>query len=80
VKEDEMGTAHSTNGEEEARVQVVGGKTRGKEQYTHNIRMDLGEVGWCGVDWIGIVNAALNLRVPQNAGKLSSGAQLQRVH
>jgi hypothetical protein len=39
-----------------------------------NIRMDLGEVGWGGVDWIGLaqdmnrwralVNSVLNLRVP----------------
>jgi hypothetical protein len=48
-----------------------------------NIRMDLGEVGWGDVDWIGLakdrnrlralVNSVLNLRVPWNAGKLSSG-------
>jgi hypothetical protein len=47
-----------------------------------NIRMDLGEVGWGDVDWIGLaqdrdrwrafVNSVLNLRVPQTAGKLSS--------
>jgi hypothetical protein len=47
-----------------------------------NIRMDLGEVGWGDVDWIGLakdrnrwralVNSVLNLRLPQNAGKLSS--------
>jgi hypothetical protein len=45
--------------------------------------MDLGEVGWGVVDWIGLtkdrnrwralVNSVLNLRVPRNAGKLSSG-------
>jgi hypothetical protein len=45
--------------------------------------MDLGEVGWGDVDWIGLakdknkwralVNSVLNLRVPLNAGKLSSG-------
>jgi hypothetical protein len=45
--------------------------------------MDLREVGWGDVDWIGLakdrnrrralVNSALNLRVPWNAGKLSSG-------
>jgi hypothetical protein len=39
-----------------------------------NISMDLGEVGWGGVDWIDVaqdrnrwralVNSALNLRVP----------------
>jgi hypothetical protein len=48
-----------------------------------NIRMDLGEVGWGDVDWIGLakdrnrwrvlVNSLLNLRVQWNAGKLSSG-------
>jgi hypothetical protein len=60
--------------------------------------MDLGEVGWGDVDWIGLaqdrnrwralVNSVLNLRVPRNDGKLSSGlisgdllssAQLHRV-
>jgi hypothetical protein len=44
--------------------------------------MDLGEVGWGDVDWIGLaqdrnrwralVNAVMNLRVPKNSGKLSS--------
>jgi hypothetical protein len=65
---------------------------------TDNIRMDLGEVGWSDAVWIGLaqdrnrwralVNSVLNLRVPWNAGKLSSGltssglsssAQLHRV-
>jgi hypothetical protein len=45
--------------------------------------MDLGEVGWGDVDWIGLakdrnrwralVNSVLNLRVQLNAEKLSSG-------
>jgi hypothetical protein len=45
--------------------------------------MDLGEVGWGDVDWIrlaqdrnrwrALVNSLLNLRVPWNAGKLSTG-------
>jgi hypothetical protein len=45
--------------------------------------VDLGEVGWDDVDWIGLaqdrnrwsalMNAVLNLRVLRNAGKLSSG-------
>jgi hypothetical protein len=44
--------------------------------------MDLREVGWGDVDWIGVaqdrnrwralVNSVLNLRVPRNAGKVSS--------
>jgi hypothetical protein len=49
----------------------------------NDINMDLLEIGWGGVDWIGLVqdrdkwralvNAVMNLRVPYNAGKLSSG-------
>jgi hypothetical protein len=42
-------------------VQVIGGKARGKEttrrlrrRWVDNIRMDLGEVGWSDVDWIGL--------------------------
>jgi hypothetical protein len=44
--------------------------------------MNLGEMGWGDVDWIGLaqdrgrwrafVNSVLSLRVPQTAGKLSS--------
>jgi hypothetical protein len=60
--------------------------------------MDLGEIGWSIVDLVGLaqnrdkwkapVNAAINLPVPYNAVKLSSGyttgglsisSQLQRV-
>jgi hypothetical protein len=71
---------------------------RQKRRWVDNIRMDLGDVGWDDVDWIGLaqdrnrwralVNSVLNLRVPQNSGKLSSGlatdglsssAQLHRV-
>jgi hypothetical protein len=59
-----------------------------------NIKMDLGDVGWGDVDWVGLaqdrnrwralVNWVLNLQVPQNAGKLLSdcttcGAQLHTV-
>jgi hypothetical protein len=57
------------------------GKLRGKRpvgrprrRWVDNIRMDLGEVGWGDVDWIGLaqdrnrwkalVNSVLNLRVP----------------
>jgi hypothetical protein len=48
-----------------------------------NIKMDLLEIGWGDVDWIGLaqdrdkwralVNAVMNFRVPYNSGKLSSG-------
>jgi hypothetical protein len=47
---------------------------RSRSRWVDNIRMDLGEVGWRDVDWIGlaqdrnrwraVVNSVLNLRVP----------------
>jgi hypothetical protein len=47
---------------------------RPRHRWVDNIRMDLGEVGWGDVDWIGLAkdrnrwralgNSALNLRVP----------------
>jgi hypothetical protein len=56
---------------------------RPRRRWVDNIRMDLGEVGWGDVDWIGlaqdknrwraVVNSVLNLRVPRNAGKISNG-------
>jgi hypothetical protein len=71
---------------------------RPRRRWVENIRMDLVDVGWVDVDWIGLardrdrwralVNSVLNLRVPQNAGKLwsvqrtkdlSSSAQLHGV-
>jgi hypothetical protein len=57
-----MSGSCSTKGGEEERVQVICGKARGKEplgrprrRWVNNIRMDLGEVGWGDVDWIGLV-------------------------
>jgi hypothetical protein len=47
---------------------------RRRRRWVDNIRIDLGEVGWGDVDWIGLaqdrnrwralVNSVLNLRVP----------------
>jgi hypothetical protein len=47
-----------------------------------NIKIDLLEIGWGGVHWIGLaqdrdrwrtlMNAVMNLRVPQNAGKTAT--------
>jgi hypothetical protein len=47
---------------------------RPRRRWVDNIRMDLGDVGWYDVDWIGlakdrnswrsVVNSVLNLRVP----------------
>jgi hypothetical protein len=92
-------------GEKRSAYRLLVGNPEGKRplgrptrRWVDTIRMDLGEVGWGDVDWIGLakdrnrwralVNSVLNLRVPRNAGKLSSGltssgvsssAQLHRV-
>jgi hypothetical protein len=56
---------------------------RPKCRWVGNIKVDLLEIGWGGVDWIGLaqdrdkwralVNAIMNLTVPKNVGRLSSG-------
>jgi hypothetical protein len=95
-----MGGSCSKNEKEKAAYRLLVGRLEGKtplgrprRRWVDNIRMDLGEVGWGDVDWIGLiqnrnrwralVNSVLNLRVPWNAGKQSSGlsssAHLHRV-
>jgi hypothetical protein len=47
-----------------------------------NVKMDLREIGWDGIDWIGLahdrdrwralVSTVMNLRVPKNIGKFLS--------
>jgi hypothetical protein len=56
---------------------------RPNHRWVDNIKMDLLEIGWGLVDWIGLaqdrekwrapVNAVMNFCVPLKAGKLSSG-------
>jgi transcription termination factor 2 len=74
---------HVARMEEEKRnaCRLLVGKPEGKRplgrprcRWVYNIRMDLGEVGWGDVDWIGLaqdrirwralVNSVLNLRIP----------------
>jgi hypothetical protein len=76
-----MGGSCSTNREERNAYRLLEGKQEGRRplgrprrRWVDNIRMDLGEVGWGDVDWIGLtldrnrwralVNSVLNLRVP----------------
>jgi hypothetical protein len=85
-----MGRPCSTNGEKRNAYRLLVRKPEGRRplgrprrRWVDNIRIDLGEVGWGDVDWIGLaqdrkrwrafVNSVLNLRVPWNAGKLSNG-------
>jgi hypothetical protein len=76
-----MGEACSTNGEKGNSYRLLVRKPVGKRplgrprhRWVDNIRIDLEEVGWGDVDWIGLaqnrnrwralVNSVLNLRVP----------------
>jgi hypothetical protein len=54
VEEGEMGRACSTNGEKSNVGKPEGKKLLGKprRRWVDNIRMDLGELGWDGVNWI----------------------------
>jgi hypothetical protein len=49
---------------------------RPRRRWVDNIKMDLREIGWVGIDWIedrdrwrALVNTVMNLWVPYNAGK-----------
>ena len=72
-------------GKRKEAYKVLVGKTEGKRplgrprrRCENNIKMDLQEVGWEGMDWIdlaqdrerwrALVKVVMNLRVPQNAG------------
>jgi hypothetical protein len=85
IEKNEMGWACGAYGRGEGVYRVLVGKPEGKRPlgrprrgWVDNIRMDLQEVGWGYVDWVGLaqdrdrwrtlVNAVMNLRVPQNAG------------
>jgi hypothetical protein len=72
-----MGGPCSKNGEKGKAYRLLVGKRplgRPRRKWVDNIRMDLGEVGWGDVDWIGlakdrnrwraVVNSVLNFRVP----------------
>jgi hypothetical protein len=72
--EDEIGATCSTNGGEEERVWVIGWKARvgrPRRRWVDNIKMDLGEIAWSGVEWTGLaqdrakwkalVNSVMNL-------------------
>jgi hypothetical protein len=76
-----MGWPCSTNGDKRNAYRLLVGKPEGnrplgrpRRRWVDNIRMDLGELGWGDVDWIGlakdwnrwraVVNSVLNLRVP----------------
>jgi hypothetical protein len=74
----EMGGVCNTNGEK--RKHIFLGKPEGKgplgrprRRWVDNIKIDIGEIGWDGVDWVNLaadrdtwralVNTVMNLRV-----------------
>jgi hypothetical protein len=76
-----MGRVYSMNGREEDCVYIIGGKRERKRpqerprcSLVDNIKIDLGETGWGGVDWVGLaqdrdrwralVDVVMNLWVP----------------
>jgi hypothetical protein len=78
---DEMGWACSTNGERRNAYRILVGKLeerrplgRPRCRWVENIKMDLRETGWDGIDWItlaqdrdqwrALVNTVMNLWVP----------------
>jgi hypothetical protein len=81
VKEDEMGRECSTHGEKKNAYKILVGKSKGKRplgrprcRWVDNIKIDLRDIGWGGMDWIdlakdrdqwrALVNTIVNLRVP----------------
>jgi hypothetical protein len=76
-----MSRVCSANGEKRNAYRILVGNPEGKRplgrprrRWVDNIKMDLREIGWDGIDWIDLaqdrdqwrvlVNAVMNLRVP----------------
>jgi hypothetical protein len=76
-----MSRACRTNGEYSNACRILVGKAEGKKplgrperRCVDDIKIDLGEIGWDGMDWIdlaqdkyqwrAVVNTVMNLRVP----------------
>jgi hypothetical protein len=81
IEQNEMGGACGTYGEDSVAYRILVGIPEGRRplgrprhRWEDNIKMDLREVGWGGMDWIelardrdrwqALVNAVINLRVP----------------
>jgi hypothetical protein len=68
-----MGRECSTNGEKRNAYRILVGKPEGKiplggprHRWVDNIKKDLREIGWDGVDWIGL----MWLRIETSGGLL----------
>jgi hypothetical protein len=80
-------------GEKRNACRILVGKPEGKRQlgrprrrWVNNIKINLREIGWEGMDWIdlakdrdqwrSLVNTVMNLQVKLNAGKFLSGCRI----
>jgi hypothetical protein len=92
-----MGGACSKHWRDENAYNIFVGRPEGKRplerpwcRWEDNIRMDLTEIGWEGVDcvhlakdrhqWRAVVNTVMNLRVLQKAGNLTSFSRRTLFH
>jgi hypothetical protein len=89
LKEDEMDRECSTNGDRRNPYRILVGKPERKRplgrpgcRCVDNLKMDLREIGWDGMDWIylaqdrnpwrALVKTVINFWGPQNPGKFLS--------
>jgi hypothetical protein len=73
VKENEMGRACSMTVEPRSAYRIFAGKPEGKRplgrpahRWLDNIKMDLREIGWGGIDWIDLAQDRSQWRVLVN--------------
>jgi hypothetical protein len=67
-----MGRACSTNGSEEEKPEGKRPLGRPRRKWMDDVKMNLRETGWRGMNWRALVNTVMNLRVPHNVGKFLS--------
>jgi hypothetical protein len=88
-----MGGTCSTNGEKRNAYNIFMGKPEGRRplekprrRWVGNVKIDLREIGWGGMDWIdlvqdrnqwrALVNTVMNLLVAYNFGKFLSSCTI----
>jgi hypothetical protein len=77
-----MGGTCSTNGEKRNAYRILVGKPEGKSPlgrsrrtWEDNIKMDLREIGWGGLDWIDLAQDRDQWRAVVNAAQLAASQE-----